>query len=51
MGVELVGFLRGWPLFDHAAHLSGMISGYLLYQPSTAVWRHRARILRALGIS
>lgn len=29
--VDLVGLLRGWALFDHAAHLGGALAGVLYY--------------------
>ncbi|KAI9004231.1 hypothetical protein BC832DRAFT_531793 [Gaertneriomyces semiglobifer] len=29
LGIDLVGLLRGWEVFDHAAHLAGAISGWL----------------------
>lgn len=29
--VDLVGLVRGWQLFDHAAHLSGALYGIMYY--------------------
>jgi rhomboid-like protein len=47
---DTVGLLKRWSTFDHAAHLSGALSGYLLYAVSTRhIWRKRTKILSSLG--
>lgn len=47
---DLVGLVRGWQSFDHAAHLSGAITGYLLYDVSTRrIWANRYKILQSIG--
>lgn len=50
MAFDVFGLIRGWSTFDHAAHLAGAASGYLLYSMSTRhLWRRRTQILRAAG--
>jgi rhomboid-like protein len=47
---DLVGLVRGWQSFDHAAHLSGALTGYLLYDVSSnRIWPNRFKILRSVG--
>jgi len=49
MAFDAVGLWKGWHTFDHAAHLSGAASGYLLYTLSTRhIWSRRRRILSTL---
>lgn len=31
IALDLIGLLRGWKLFDHAAHLGGALAGYLYF--------------------
>ena len=49
MAVDLVGLVKRWGTFDHAAHLAGAMTGYLLYPLSQRViWPKRRKILHQL---
>lgn len=36
--LDLVGLIRGWQMFDHAAHLGGALAGYLWWTYGRAQW-------------
>ncbi|GJJ11485.1 hypothetical protein Clacol_005718 [Clathrus columnatus] len=38
VGLDILGILRGWRLFDHWAHLGGAIFGVLYYQYGPKFW-------------
>lgn len=38
VGLDLIGVIRGWKLFDHVAHLGGAFFGLLYYQYGIQVW-------------
>lgn len=49
MAMDLVGLVQRWQTFDHAAHLSGALTGYLLYPLSQGyLWPQRRKILHQL---
>ena len=46
MAMDTVGLLAGWQVFDHAAHLSGVLFGiWWCYQGHGLVWHNRALIM------
>ncbi|WVQ83707.1 hypothetical protein IAT38_005851 [Cryptococcus sp. DSM 104549] len=47
VGVDLVGLLWGWRLFDHVAHLSGALFGFVYYACGREVWLWTRRKLGA----
>ncbi len=50
MAVDVIGIIRRWQSMDHAAHLSGALTGYSLYLASTRhIWPNRRKILANLG--
>lgn len=50
MMYDVIGLFKGWRVFDHTAHLSGAVSGYLLYPLSMKViWPKRKQILYSIG--
>lgn len=47
---DFVGLINRWTTFDHAAHLGGAVSGYILYAASrNHIWPKRREILTKLG--
>ncbi|XP_055678587.1 presenilins-associated rhomboid-like protein, mitochondrial [Lutzomyia longipalpis] len=47
MGVDLMGLVMGWKIFDHAAHLGGALFGlFWFYYGSVYLWPKREVILR-----
>ena len=51
MGIDLVGLIRNWSMFDHAAHLGGSLFGYSFYTVSQdTIWKNRRKILSSIGI-
>lgn len=38
VGLDLVGAIRGWKLFDHVAHLGGAFFGLFYYQYGISIW-------------
>ena len=49
MGIDALGLLLGWKVFDHAAHLGGSLFGYSLYPFSqTKLLKNRKEIQRYL---
>lgn len=45
MGVDALGMIFDWKIFDHAAHLGGALFGYLFYPFSQEkIWRNRRKI-------
>lgn len=51
MGIDAVGLLRNWSMFDHAAHLGGSLFGYTFYPISQdTIWKNRRKILSTIGI-
>jgi rhomboid-like protein len=38
--VDVMGVLLRWRYFDHAAHLSGAVGGYLYYAYGQDAWKH-----------
>lgn len=50
MAYDALGMYKGWSTFDHAAHLSGALSGYLGYSLSTQkIWPNRYHVLQRFG--
>lgn len=50
MVYDAAGVVNRWSTFDHAAHLSGAIFGYVYYTISTRhLWPRRHHILQSLG--
>ncbi len=51
MGIDAVGLVRNWSMFDHAAHLGGSLFGYAFYPFSQdTIWKNRRKILNCVGI-
>ncbi|GAA6027718.1 hypothetical protein JCM8097_007998 [Rhodosporidiobolus ruineniae] len=48
VAVDLVGLIRGWRMFDHAAHLAGAVSGAAWYAYGHA-WFERLRLAMWTG--
>lgn len=47
MGLDTVGVLLGWKIFDHAAHLGGAACGIgWAYWGSESLWQKRDPILQ-----
>lgn len=50
MTYDMIGLIKRWPTFDHAAHLAGAMSGYVLYAASMRhIWPSRKKILESVG--
>ncbi|WFD29192.1 rhomboid protease [Malassezia sp. CBS 17886] len=49
VGMDLVGLMRGWQIFDHAAHLGGAAFGLLYFYGGGAVWNHAKALVRSEG--
>jgi rhomboid-like protein len=50
MGIDALGLLLDWKIFDHAAHLGGSLFGYSLYPISqNKIWKNRKEIQRYMG--
>lgn len=50
MGIDALGLLMDWKIFDHAAHLGGSLFGYSMYPISqNNVWKNRKEIQRTLN--
>lgn len=50
MAYDALGLFKRWSTFDHAAHLSGAIFGYVAHAASMQhIWPQRHRILQSLG--
>jgi len=44
--VDLTGLLAGWKVFDHAAHLAGLLVGVIwCYQGNKLIWQNREEIV------
>ena len=51
MGVDALGMLMNWKMFDHCAHLAGSLFGYTFYSFSqNYVWNNRKKISNFLNI-
>ncbi|WRT69961.1 uncharacterized protein IL334_006952 [Kwoniella shivajii] len=37
--LDLIGLIRGWRMFDHVAHLSGALFGFVYYRFGREVWQ------------
>lgn len=52
MGIDAVGLVRNWRMFDHAAHLGGSLFGYACYPLSQdLVWANRKKLLNIFNIN
>ena len=49
MGVDLIGLVKNWSIFDHAAHLSGAAYGYLAFPFSEQIWSNRRLIVKYIS--
>ncbi|PJF18623.1 hypothetical protein PSACC_01565 [Paramicrosporidium saccamoebae] len=50
MAYDAIGLVKRWATFDHAAHLSGALFGYIFYTASTRhIWPQRYNILKSAG--
>eukprot|EP00884_Botryococcus_braunii_P010344 jgi/Botrbrau1/19310/Bobra.0073s0048.2 len=50
LGVDVLGVLLRWRLFDHWGHLGGALFGYMYTKyGQTIIWEQRDRIMAALG--
>lgn len=50
MTYDAVGVFKNWRVFDHAAHLSGVIFGYTFFKTSVYhIWPLRRKILNSIG--
>ncbi|KAK4687659.1 hypothetical protein P7C73_g2468, partial [Tremellales sp. Uapishka_1] len=47
VGLDLLGLIRGWKMFDHVAHLAGAAFGMLYYGYGREVWAWTRRKLGA----
>lgn len=51
MGVDSLGILLNWKVFDHAAHLGGSLFGYSFLPISQdTIWKNRSKILRNFNL-
>lgn len=49
MGVDALGLLLNWKIFDHAAHLGGSLFGYVFYKTSQhKIWNNRKELQKYL---
>lgn len=49
MGIDALGLLFDWKMFDHAAHLGGSLFGYSFYKTSQhKIWNNRKEIQKYL---
>ena len=45
--LDTVGLVAGWQMFDHAAHLGGLLFGlWWVYQGNREVWGRREAVMR-----
>lgn len=50
MAYDVLGVMKNWKTFDHAAHLSGALFGYAFFKVSLYhIWPSRRKILSAIG--
>ncbi|OCF30911.1 rhomboid-like protein [Kwoniella heveanensis BCC8398] len=47
VALDLVGLFRGWRMFDHVAHLSGALFGFIYYRWGREAWVYIRRKLGA----
>lgn len=51
MGIDALGMIFDWKIFDHAAHLGGALFGYLFYPVSQdKIWKNRCKIQKYFNI-